>query len=78
MGTGGEYMGGYNLVTDRGYITSTPKSVNFPKKTWKWPNYERASCIPQPKFAERPYLAPSKTQFSGSNSALFWPIFNPS
>jgi len=42
----------------RGYITSTPKTDNFPKKRQKRPKNERDSCIPRPFFAERPYLAP--------------------
>jgi len=45
----------------RGYITSTPKSADFSKKHRFWPKNERASCMPPPKFAERPYLAGPKT-----------------
>jgi len=60
----------------RGYITSTPKSVNFSKKHEKWPNYERSSCMPGPKIGERPYLAPPKTQFwtpiLGPKIVYFW------
>jgi len=57
--------GSYFAPTDRGCITSTPKSVNFSKKSEKWPKYERDSCIPGPIFAERPYLATPKPEFSG-------------
>jgi len=61
-----------NLGTDRGYITSTPKSVNFAKKTQKRPNYERDSCMPGPKNGERPYLAPPKTQFLAPKNSCFF------
>jgi len=68
--------GSYFALTDRGCITSTPKSVNFSKKSEKWPKYERDSCIPGPIFAERPYLATPKPGFSGPifglNSVFLW------
>jgi len=57
------------LATDRGYITSTPKSVIFSKKVEKRPKYERDSCMPGPKNGERPYLAVPETPFLGS---VFW------
>jgi len=57
----------------RGYITSTPKSAEFPKKWPKTAKNERASCMPVPKIGERPYLAPPKTQFSDPIFTLFCP-----
>jgi len=61
----------------RGYITSTPKSVNFAKKTQKWAKNERDSCMPLPKNGERPYLAPPKTQFSDPFFDYFRGLLNP-
>jgi len=49
----------------RGYITSTPKSADFREKSQKRAKNERASCMPRRFFAERPYLAPPKHEFSG-------------
>jgi len=63
------------LASDRGCITSTPKSAEKVKKRRFWPKYERDSCIPRPKNGERPYLAVPETTFWGSILGLFWAIF---
>jgi len=60
-----------NPCRGRGYITSTPKSAEFLKKTRKWRKYERDSCIPEPKNGERPYLAVPETPFLGSVFSSF-------
>jgi len=61
--------------TDPGCITSTPKSVNFSKKSEKWPKNERGFCMPGPKNGERPYLAVPGPTFWGSFFAPFCPTF---
>jgi len=63
--------------SDRGYITSTPKSDDFLKKQRKSPKYERDSCIPRPKNGERPYLASPETPFLDPKIRGFWLFFWP-
>jgi len=55
----------------RGCITSTPKSAHFSSKSWFWAKNERACCMPDPIFAERPYLAPSVPVFQDPILVLF-------
>jgi len=59
----------------RGYITSTPKSADFLKKTCFWAKNERACCMPGAKNGERPYLAVPEPVFPGLFFGLFWGIF---
>jgi len=61
--------------SDRGCITSTPKSDDFSKKVEKTRKYERDSCIPGPKNGERPYLAPSVPSFLDPFLARFSATF---
>jgi len=61
----------------RGYITSTPKSAEKAKKCQKWPKNERSSCMPPPNFAERPYLAVSKSLRTGPIFAYFCLFLHP-
>jgi len=63
-----------NPCRGRGYITSTPKSAEFLKKTQKWLKNERDSCIPEPKNGERPYLAVPEPTFWGLFFRLFFAI----
>jgi len=64
-----------NPCRGRGYITSTPKSAEFLKKTRKWRKYERDSCIPEPKNGERPYLAVPEATFWGPIFSSFFVNF---
>jgi len=66
-----------SVVDSRGYITSTPKSTTFSKKTRFWTKNERASCIPQPKNGERPYLAVPEPTFWGAIFGLFYQLSVP-
>jgi len=64
-------------TSDRGCITSTPKSDKIVKKQQKRRKYERDSCIPWPKNGERPYLAPSVPAFWDPFLARIFAILYP-